>query len=212
MTAQSADRRPVTVLSVIGPPGPELSAVAVALARHYEREVLALPDLAAQRASTSPAIAAAVRDTSDPLGHIPGPLACRLMRSAVLSRSADTHVLNGFPATAVQAEHLLNVLRALPGHTFAVLELAPDKSALRRALLPPPPWPFPPDWRNFAGPTPGLVARYRQRAPMLRFVLERHGVPRHVAESHLPLAELLDVADNAFGPLLPERIPERAAS
>ncbi|WP_405814142.1 hypothetical protein OG241_06145 [Streptomyces sp. NBC_01390] len=39
-----------------------------------------------------------------------------------------------------------------------------------------------------------------------------YGVPRHVAESHLPLAELLDAADHAFGHLLPERIPERAAS
>ncbi|MFF5273695.1 hypothetical protein [Streptomyces sp. NPDC000133] len=212
MTAQSADRQPVIVLSVIGAPGPELSSVAGVLARHYEGEVLMLSDLAALRASTTPAIAAAVRDTSDPLGYIPGPLACRMMRSAVLSRSADTLVLNGYPATAVPAEHLLNVLRALPGHTFAVLELAPDKSTLRRALLPPTPGPLTPGWRNTASPTPGLPARYRQRAPMLRFVLERHGVRRHVAESHLPLAELLDVADNAFGHLLPERTPERAAS
>ncbi|WP_374118301.1 nucleoside monophosphate kinase [Streptomyces sp. RKAG337] len=212
MTAQPGDPRPATVLAVIGPPGPEVSSVAGALARRYDGQVLALADLTEQRGSTSPAIAAAVRDTSDPLGHIPGPLACRLMRSAVLSRSADTLVLDGYPATAVQAEHLLNVLRKLPGHTLAVLELVPDKSALRRALLPTTPGPIMPGWRNPAGPTPGLPARYRQRAPMLRFVLERHGVPRHVAESHLSLGELLDAADHAFGHLLPERIPERAAS
>ncbi|QNE74446.1 nucleoside monophosphate kinase [Streptomyces finlayi] len=211
MTAQPADSPPVTVLSVIGPPGAGLGSVAGALARRHEGEVLALADITERRASASPAIAAAVRDTSDPLGHIPGPLACRLMRSAVLSRSADTLVLDGYPATAVQAEHLLNVLRGLPGHTLAVLELVPDKGALRRALLAPTPGHLTPDWRNPAGPAPGLPARYRQRAPMLRFVLERHGVSRHVAESHLPLAELLDAADNAFG-LLHERIPDGAAS
>lgn len=212
MSAQPGDRPPATVLAVIGPSGPEVSSVAGALARRHDGQVLFLPDLTAQRAPTSPAIAAAVRDTSDPLGHIPGPLGCRLMRSAILSRSADTLILDGYPATAVQAEHLLNVLRGLPGHTFSVLELVPDKSALRRALLPPRPGPLTHGWRTPTGPTPGLPARYHQRAPMLRFVLERHGVPRHVAESHLPLAELLDVADRAFGHLLPERIPERAAS
>ncbi|MFD7898970.1 hypothetical protein [Streptomyces sp. NPDC059743] len=42
---------------------------------------------------------------------------------------------------------------------------------------------------------------------MLRYVLECRGVSRHVAESHLPLAELLDVAANAFGHLPFERIP-----
>ncbi|MEY9840547.1 nucleoside monophosphate kinase [Streptacidiphilus sp. EB103A] len=218
-----------TLVALIGPTGSGKSTAVQHLSAAHHLPVLSLRDLARQRAATDEAFAELLAAEGGP-DSLTDPQATVLVAGALLDPDRwggqPTALLDGYPASAVQTAHLVQVLRQRFGAGLAVIELRLDNLTARdrvRGLWVCSTCEPSPDPHLPAHPGPGgydrcarcgarllqrrgdllasvdeRLARFRQRVPLIRRVLHEHEVPLHVVGAQQSPQDVARAVDHAF--------------